>query len=242
MNKSLVTNMISVGIIVLGYLTPLYGSIIRIVGFFALSGSLTNWLAVHMLFEKVPLLYGSGVVPNHFEDFKRGIRVLIMEQFFTEEHMKKFLDETFTDSSKVGVDAEVIADAIDYDQAFSSLASVIMESSFGGMLGMIGGEAALQGFRKPFEEKMRAFIHSEVSQDRFQQAVTSSMKGEGENLVGSVSQHVETIVTARLEELTPKQVKEIVQEMIAKHLGWLVVWGGVFGGFIGFIMGLFQQL
>jgi hypothetical protein len=26
--------------------------------------------------------------------------------------------------------------------------------------------------------------------------------------------------------------------MIAKHLGWLVVWGGVFGGIIGLIAAL----
>ncbi|HAR89821.1 MAG TPA: DUF445 domain-containing protein, partial [Gammaproteobacteria bacterium] len=50
-------------------------------GLFALSGGITNWLAVHMLFERVPGLYGSGVVQLRFEDFKEGIRNLIMEQF-----------------------------------------------------------------------------------------------------------------------------------------------------------------
>jgi len=25
----------------------------------------------------------------------------------------------------------------------------------------------------------------------------------------------------------------MVQDLIAQHLGWLVVWGGVFGGLIG---------
>ena len=38
-----------------------------------------------MLFEKVPGLYGSGVVPSRFEEFKEGIRSLIMTQFFTED-------------------------------------------------------------------------------------------------------------------------------------------------------------
>jgi Na+/H+ antiporter NhaD/arsenite permease-like protein len=40
-------------------------------------------------------------------------------------------------------------------------------------------------------------------------------------------------VNLRLEELTPKMVKEIVQDMIKEHLGWLVIWGAVFGGLIG---------
>ncbi|GIS36739.1 MAG: hypothetical protein Ct9H90mP8_1590 [Pseudomonadota bacterium] len=52
-------------------------------GLFALSGAVTNWLAIHMLFERVPGLYGSGIIPLHFEDFKRGIHDLIMKQFFS---------------------------------------------------------------------------------------------------------------------------------------------------------------
>lgn len=51
------------------------------VGLFAFSGALTNWLAVHMLFEKVPGLYGSGVIPARFEQFKQAIADLMMEQF-----------------------------------------------------------------------------------------------------------------------------------------------------------------
>ena len=44
----------------------------------------------------------------------------------------------------------------------------------------------------------------------------------------------EQIIDQRLDELTPGQVKNIIDEMIRKHLGWLVVWGGAVGGFIGF--------
>ena len=35
-----------------------------------------------------------------------------------------------------------------------------------------------------------------------------------------------------------KQVKEIMQNMIRDHLGWLVVWGGVFGGLMGLLSSL----
>ncbi|MCI0500207.1 MAG: DUF445 domain-containing protein, partial [Epsilonproteobacteria bacterium] len=38
-----------------------------------------------------------------------------------------------------------------------------------------------------------------------------------------------------LNELNPKMVKDIVENMMKEHLGWLVVWGGVFGGAIGII-------
>ncbi|MCK5199394.1 MAG: hypothetical protein KAR21_13640, partial [Spirochaetales bacterium] len=83
MNKSLGTNLIALLVILTGYLSPWFSEQILSVGFFALSGAITNWLAIYMLFEKVPLLYGSGVVPLHFREFKDGIRHLIMTEFFT---------------------------------------------------------------------------------------------------------------------------------------------------------------
>jgi len=36
-----------------------------------------------------------------------------------------------------------------------------------------------------------------------------------------------------LEELTPERVKEMMEEVIREHLGWLIVWGNVFGALIG---------
>ena len=59
------------------------------------------------------------------------------------------------------------------------------------------------------------------------------LASEEKNLTSSLLFRVEQIVDQRLDELTPVQVKNIIQEMIRKHLGWLVVWGGVVGGFIG---------
>ena len=38
-----------------------------------------------------------------------------------------------------------------------------------------------------------------------------------------------------------KRTKEIVEEMIRRHLGWLVLWGGVFGGLIGLAVQLIER-
>ena len=50
-NKSLITNLLSILIIIVGYFYQDKYSFIIITGVFALSGSITNWLAIHMLFE-----------------------------------------------------------------------------------------------------------------------------------------------------------------------------------------------
>ena len=93
MNKSIITNILAISLTVYGMFSPIYSTEIFMAGLFALSGGLTNWLAMHMLFEKVPLLYGSGVIPERFEDFKQGIRELILTEFFSLSSIKNFLEK-----------------------------------------------------------------------------------------------------------------------------------------------------
>ena len=238
MKKSLITNIISLLVITAGYLSPWYGEYIRIVGFFSLSGAVTNWLAIHMLFEKVPLLYGSGVVPNHFEDFKTGIRRIIIDQFFTEENIEKFLGDTLNPES-AALDLQPALDAIDFEKAFESLSTMILESTLGGMLNMFGGPSLLKNFKEPFEKRMRQFVQDQADSTEFKNALVQTI-GKEFNLAETVKEKVDLIVEARLNELTPQLVKKIIQDMIAKHLGWLVIWGGVFGGIIGLVMGILK--
>ena len=72
MNMSSMTTLLTLVVVAAGYISPWFQDQIRSMGFFALSGAVTNWLAIHMLFERVPGLYGSGVIPLHFQDFKKG--------------------------------------------------------------------------------------------------------------------------------------------------------------------------
>ena len=58
---------------------------------------------------------------------------------------------------------------------------------------------------------------------------------EQPNAIADFRQNVYGIIDKRLDELTPELVKTIIQDMIHKHLGWLMVWGGIFGGLIGLI-------
>jgi uncharacterized membrane protein YheB (UPF0754 family) len=61
---------------------------------------------------------------------------------------------------------------------------------------------------------------------------------EQPNMIAGMRDKVSDIIEKRLNELTPQLVKEIIQAMIKKHLGWLVVWGGIFGGIIGVVAAL----
>ena len=227
MNKSLITNLIALACTIGGYVSEQH--ILFTLGLFALSGAVTNWLAVHMLFEKVPLLYGSGVIPARFEEFKVAIRQLMMEQFFTEDNIDRFLSDSSGKASALNLTP--IIDKVDLSPAFDSLVSVIENSSFGGMLAMVGGSEALQPMREPFIEKMKVSIQDIVQSEKFNTLLREEL--EQPDIISGMRDKVSDIIEKRLNELTPQLVKEIVQKMIQKHLGWLVVWGGIFGGIIG---------
>ncbi len=229
MNKNIITNSFALYIFLLGYLSGT--TILTTIGLFAISGAITNWLAIHMLFEKVPYLYGSGVVEQRFEEFKKAIYSLMMEQFFTKENLTKFFKNEL--DNKKSIDLHPIIEKTDFSIAFESLKSAVMESSFGGMLGMFGGAAALEPLKEPFENKMKQSICTIVSTDSFQNMLKSSLQNS--NISDDIYDKLSIVVQNRLDELTPKMIKELVQKMIKEHLGWLVVWGGVFGGLIGLL-------
>ena len=225
-NKSLITNLVALVIIAIGYTSPVYSEIIYMTGLFALSGGTTNWLAIHMLFEKVPFFYGSGVIPSRFKEFKLGIKQLVMNEFFTPENIKTFMgkqSEAFATDMK---------DTIDFDRVFAGLVEAIEGSPMGSMLGMLGGKKALEPLKEPVTLKLQE-IMLEIKD-------TTSAASEEKSLTSSLLFRVEQIVDQRLDELTPAQVKNIIQEMIRKHLGWLVVWGGAVGGFIGLGVSIIQ--
>ena len=232
MNKSLATNIISLLIIAIAIL--LNNKVVLMAGLFALSGAVTNHLAIHMLFEKVPFLYGSGVVENRFEEFKKSIHNLIMEQFFTKENLDKFFKSEFGNDKHF--DFTKLINKTDFSIAFESLKSAVMESNFGSMLGMFGGEKALEPLKEPFENKMKGSIIKIVHTKEFQHLLQDVLNNS--DMSDDLTSKIDDIVKQRLDELNPVMVKEIVQKMIKEHLGWLVVWGGVFGGLIGLLSSL----
>ncbi len=232
MNKSLITNLSAVIVTALGFfLSEPYHTPLLYMGLFALSGALTNAVAVHMLFERVPFLYGSGVIVQNFEAFKSSIKELMMREFFTPQNMQRFLEQ-----EEKKLDLEPVIEKTDFSPAYDALAKTVMESSFGGMLGMFGGEKAIEGLRAPFESKMKMAVKEIAKSEDFQNNLNQTLSGSSLSL--DLNEKIESAINSRMDELDAQMVKEMVQRIIAEHLGWLVVWGGVFGGLIGLISSL----
>ncbi|WP_345992285.1 DUF445 family protein [Sulfurimonas sp. HSL-1716] len=229
LNKSFMTNFISLLLIGIAFIVPKeFSKYFLYAGLFALSGSVTNQLAIHMLFEKVPFLYGSGVITSRFEGFKASIKNLMMREFFT----KGQLDSFFAKEEKK-LDLVPIIEETDFSPAYDALTKTVMESSFGSMLGMFGGEKALEALKDPFSKKMKDAVLKIVESDAFNQTMQNHLKSS--SLSQDMLDSIEKLIDTRLCEVTPQMVKEMIERIIKEHLGWLVVWGGVFGGLIGVV-------
>ena len=246
LDKNLTPNLVALLLILVSFALPEpWHGLVLTTGLFALSGALTNWLAVHMLFERVPGLYGSGVITLHFEDFKAGILRMVHEELFNKDSVERLLSSPKNQDNKDAksgasfvdaVDIEPLLNAIDLDAAYDQLVATVVESSFGSMLAMVGGEEALKPLREPFKKRMETFLSKAAHSPAIQAAIGEQLgkAASSDQFVGKLEQ----LLRARLDEMTPDMVKQIMQRMIREHLGWLVVWGGVFGGIIGLIAAL----
>jgi len=228
-SKGMIVNAVALTLIALSFvLNGALATLLLFAGLFAFSGALTNQLAIHMLFEKVPLIYGSGVIEARFEAFKSAIKTMMMEEFFTREKL-----DAFFAAEEKKIDLAPILEKTDFSPAYDALSKSVMESSFGGMLGMFGGEKALEGLREPFTNKLRNSLIAIADSEAFDRQLQEHLQNS--SLSDDLIETIETMIEKRLDELTPIMVKEMVEALIREHLGWLVVWGGVFGGLIGIV-------
>jgi uncharacterized membrane protein YheB (UPF0754 family) len=236
--KSEVTYFVSALVCALGWFFPLLNRWLFPIGAYAVAGAVTNGLAVHMLFEKVPLLYGSGVIQLQFESFKAAIKNLIMEQFFNQHTLEKHWRHAAETQLKNLVTPELM-ERLPLETLFDDLVETISASPLGMMLQMAGGAAALEPLREPVVTRLRESVVNMLSDPK----VINLLLENNPVLVSESSllaATLEKMIDSRLDELTPQIVKEIVQKMIHEHLGWLVVWGGFFGGLMGLLMTLIQ--
>ena len=228
-SKATITDAISLSLIAIGLIvvSPIAKPILY-TGLFAFSGAITNQVAIYMLFNKVPFLYGSGVIEENFENFKVSIKEMIMKQFFNKEQLTAFFQ-----NEEKKIDLAPLVESADFSPAFHALKQSVMESKLGDMLNLFGGEKALDGLREPFAKKLKSAVKGIVSSETFKAQIDHHIATSSLN--DDLLKTVDELITKRLNDLTPQMVNELVHELIHTHLGWLVVWGGVFGGAIGLV-------
>lgn len=208
------------------------------VGLYALAGGLTNWLAIYMLFDRIPFLYGSGVVGLRFADIKRSLERLLREQFFSTENISRFLDEEIRHFQ---LSREHLQPIIGDDTLYERLFTRLKEGLSDGNPIVAMAMPLLDKSREQIIGKLRAGLEAEIdsllSSDRWSMSLRQTfLAGERDQIAAQV----ETLIRRRLDELTPEMVKQILKDMIERELSWLVIWGGILGGMLGLAAGLLE--
>ena len=222
--KGNVSNLISLALLVAG----LWGRVAGVngsewvlaVGLFGFAGGATNWLAVKMLFDRVPLLYGSGVIPARFRAIREAVKDAIMRYFFDEEYLERFLAEQMA-GEDVGEKVQKVLASDEVDAIIDRKLEELAESPQGMMIQLVGTQTV-----KPLGKQFGIGFGSEIA---------PLWAGGAGTEVKAMRAQVDGLLETKLEELTPDRVKEMMEEVIREHLGWLIVWGNVFGGTIGLL-------
>lgn len=222
-----------IGILLKHYVDDTFSRYVLAFGLFGFAGGITNWLAVKMLFDRIPFLLGSGVIPRQFKEIRRAIKEAVLQMFFDKAFLESYLGPrsrellTSMDLPKMLTDTMT---SPDFDQMFVEKLSELANRPEGMMLqtmaSMFGGVELMAPTLKPMlvsfgQEMVQAVV------DKFDPTKIIS--------VDKIVMELDILMEEKLLQLTPERVKEIMEGVIRDHLGWLVIWGNVFGGVIGII-------
>lgn len=240
--RGMISNLMSLMLMSLGLLTtlaadtadttmPAYalsaGPWLLAAGVFGFAGGITNWLAVKMLFDRVPLLYGSGVIPNRFREIRETIKELIMTRFFDEEYLRRFFAQHGSQlTGGVNLEEE-LTDLLASDQADEAIEAELenlKQGPLGMMVKMVGNDM-LKVIIKQFMGGLVTRV-APVAEARLRAKAVD---------VPALRLQVDRLLEEKLEELTPEIVKSMMERVMREHLGWLIVWGNVFGAAIGLL-------
>lgn len=221
------------GILLKYYVNNYLSRFILAFGLFGFAGGITNWLAVKMLFDRIPILVGSGVIPRQFKEIRRAIKDAVLQMFFDKDFLEKYIGPRSQELLKSLDLAGVLKDTMndpDFDQLFVAKLTDIANRPEGMMLQtlatMFGGVELMAPTLKPMllsfgQEMVNALV------EKFDPKKVISVE--------KIRNELDILMEEKLLQLTPQRVKEIMEDVIRNHLGWLVIWGNIFGGIIGII-------
>ncbi|XRB15161.1 DUF445 domain-containing protein [Pseudoscourfieldia marina] len=198
-------------------------------GLFGFAGGITNWIAIKMLFDEIPGVYGSGIIPKQFKQIRTTIKRMVMETFFEPKFLEKQLRERLSKYANSDAAREAVSSLMstpEFESALDEKLNQFGSGMTGTMLKMLGLDPmVMKPYVKPFVEGVAEDCAPFLAQ----------MLAEGNLPVLQLRDEVDRLMEERLKELTAEKVKALVEDIMREHLGWLVVWGVIFGIVIGII-------
>lgn len=173
------------------------------------------------------------MIPRQFKAIRRTVKETMMKTFFDEAYLERYMRQR-SKSLLASIDlGQKIADLLAkpgtdemLTTKFTELAAKPEGMMLNSMAQMFGGMSGLIPMVKPmlinFGKEMGA--HFATNFDIMEVMSVAKVRNE-----------IDALMEEKLQLLTPELVKELMEEVIRSHLGWLIVWGNVFGGLIGVV-------
>lgn len=154
----------------------------------------------------------------------------VLETFFDAPSLSQYVGdkaEQLKSSDYLQSKIRAILESEEVDAILTKHLDILFTKQEGMMLMMVGMTSqSLKPMVKPFLVQMDAEI-----------APAMAGKFDPKSMIDAhkIREQVQELMRTKMEMLTPRMVKTLVEDMIRKHLGWLVVWGNILGGFIGLL-------
>lgn len=249
LEKGFLSNLTTFSLMVIGFFMVLaaklngvgnkyyIGQYVLAVGLFGFSAGFTNWIAIKMLFDRVPFLYGSGIIPRQFKQIRQAVKDTIMKTFFDKEYLEKYGRQKLGElAGSINIEEKVrgLLQSSAVDIIIDRKLAELQARQEGMILAMMGlSPEMLKPMVKPFVVGMASDV-APLLMD----AVMG--KEDGRSLVDfdHLRTELDSLMTTKLEELTPEMVKKLLEDVMRDHLGWLIVWGNLLGGLLGLVLEL----
>eukprot|EP01083_Nonionella_stella_P089759 250581_1 len=202
-------------------------------GLFGFAGGITNWLAVKMLFDQIPFLYGSGVIPRRFKEIRQTVKKTIMKTFFDEDYLRTYIHskvQTFDLEGKICM----IMDSPETQKMIDiKLNETMQKPEVIMLMAMMNMQSAmLIPMLKPFIVTMGKDVAPMLKTQLFDDSEFVNTR--------RIHEEIDQLMETKLELLTAPMVKKLMEEVMRKHLAWLIIWGNIFGALIGLISAILK--
>ena len=199
-------------------------------GVFALAGGVTHWLAIKMLFDRIPLLYGSGIILRNFREIRTSVKDALMSAFFDEASLQQYLKSKISHFLS-GANLDERIKGFLNNPAFESIIDrkldTLSQRPEGLVVAMMGVSVdQLKPMIKPFimglSNDIAPLFSRMIDPDQFLDLSFVRMELDG-------------LMNDKLKDMDAKRVRNILKSIMKDHLGWLIVWGNLLGGIIGVV-------
>lgn len=198
-------------------------------GTFGFTGGCVNYLAVTFFYKKIPGLYGTGIIVNHYQDICESVRTSVIDIFFDEEFLKFYSKQKLNHQIvRLNIEGHLqrILQSETVDQLITTELHSLASSPEGQLLSSVGIKlSSLRSLVKPYVVDLLTDVVP-VLMERF----TSYSQDQG---IKNLKQELKSYTTRRKEEVPSNRVELLMKDLLFSHLQLLVILGCVVGIFLG---------